>query len=47
MAAQPIKLRGCGLRSTAESRLAAFVGGDEMALPYLVEVDHGHEVFCP
>ena len=46
MAAQPIKLRGCGLRSTAESRLAAFVGGAEMALPYLVEGDHGQEVLC-
>ena len=47
MAAQPIKLGGCGLRSTAESRLAAFIGGVEMALPYLVEGDHRQEVLCP
>ena len=47
MAAQPVKLGGLGLRSNAETRLAAFVGGVEMALPYLVEGDHGEEVLCP
>ena len=47
MAAQPIKLGGCGLRSTEETRYAAFVGGVEMALPFLVEGDHGEEVLCP
>ena len=47
MATQPVKLGGLGLRSNAESRLAAFIGGVEMALPYLVEGDHGEEVLCP
>ena len=47
MATQPVKLGGCGLRSTAEMRLPSFVGGVEMALPYLVEGDHGEQVLCP
>ena len=33
---QPVKLGGCGLRSLAELRHAAFVGGVEMSLPHMV-----------
>ena len=47
MIAQPVKLGGCGLRSLEETRCAAFVGGVEMALPFLVEGDHDEEVLCP
>ena len=46
MAAQPVKLGGCGLRSLDETRFPAFVGGVEMALPYLVPGEHGEGVIC-
>ena len=36
MISQPVKLGGCGLRSLAELRHAAFVGGVEMSLPHMV-----------
>ena len=47
MAAQPVKLGGCGLRSLEETRWAAFIGGVEMSLPFLAEGDHDEEVLCP
>ena len=36
LASQPVKLGGLGLRSLVETRYPAFLGGLEMAVPYLV-----------
>ena len=47
MVAQPVKLGGCGLRSMADTRFPAFMGGVEMSIPYLVEGEHGGKPICP
>ena len=47
MAAQPVKLGGCGLRSLTETRYPAFLGGLEMSLPFMVDGEHGEQPICP
>jgi hypothetical protein len=46
MAAQPVKLGGCGLLPLDETWFPAFVGRVVMALPYLVPGEHGEDILC-
>ena len=46
VAAQPIKLGGCGLRSLAETSPVAFISVVEATIPHLVGVE-GEEPICP
>jgi hypothetical protein len=46
LAAQPVKLGGCGLLPLDETWFPAFVGRVVMALPYLGPCEHGEDIIC-
>ena len=46
ISAQPVKLGGLGLRSLQETRLAAFIGGVEQAIPHMLGQGR-EEGLCP